>query len=589
MKRDDISWSPDPEVPFQVADWSVDAAANRLLRSGDEVRLEPKVMSVLVYLARHRGRVVSRDDLESGVWTGMVVGYDAVTNAIIKLRRALGDDARAPRIIETISKQGYRLIADVGPIAEPRVGQDLTPETADAMAAERSPSAAKHRRRSLIPAAVLMGLVLVLLLVVSLLAGYTLRSPPDAEEPQPQPQPQPQPEALQRVSIAVLPFDNPTDDPSQDYFANGITEDLITDLAKVSGLLVVARNSAFAYEDSTEPPGTIGRTLGVRFLLRGSLRREGDQLRLNVRLIDSHDGRTLWAERYDRQLTDVFRIQDELTAQIVSALQVELAPADRRRLARNHEASVAAYDELLQGNDHYGRRSFQDNELAKDHYRRAIELDPGFARAYSALALAYSRDAVDGWQPSARGGMERAAALVDQAMKLDPTVPQIYFVQSQTALYRGDLAEAVRWAEEAIALSPGYADAYALLALVLHYAGRPAEGLVEMERAARLNPTLPSIYRLVRGVVHYALGDYPRAIAELEPAIPMNPTYQMLRLWLAAAYAGSGRIEEAQWQATELMALNPNFTLEHVETVFPIRDPGYRERLIGDLRKAGLE
>ena len=577
MENDDLPWSPSPHAPFLVADWTVDAPANRLLRDGDEVRLEPKVMSVLVYLARHRGQVVSRNDLESGVWTGMVVGYDAVTNAIIKLRRALGDDSRAPRIIETISKQGYRLIADVGPVAQPVIGESPVPEAAGSATSQRSPSAAKHRRRALVPTAGL----LALLLVASLIAVYVFRSPPDAAEQAS--------ESSQRVSIAVLPFDNPTDDPSQDYFANGITEDLITDLSKVSGLLVVARNSAFAYQDSNEPAGTIGRTLGVRFLLRGNLRREGDQLRLNVRLIDSHDGRTLWAERYDRRLTDVFRIQDELTAQIVSALQVELAPADQRRLARNHEASVAAYDELLQGNDHYGRRSFQDNELAKDHYRRAIELDPGFARAYSALALAYSRQAVDGWQPSTRGAMEEAAALVEQAVKLDPQVPQIYFVRSQIALYRRDHAEAVRQAEEAIALSPGYADAYALLAWVLHFAGRPSQGLDEMERAARLNPTLPSIYRFVRGALHYSLGDYPSAIADLEPAIPMNPTYPMLRLWLAAAYAGSGRIEEAQWEAAELMALNPGFTLEHVKTVYPIRDPKYQERLIADLRKAGLE
>jgi TolB-like protein/DNA-binding winged helix-turn-helix (wHTH) protein/Tfp pilus assembly protein PilF len=577
MENDDIPWSPSPEAPFLVADWTVDAPANRLLRDGEEVRLEPKVMSVLIYLAGRRGQVVSRNDLESGVWTGMVVGYDAVTNAIIKLRRALGDDSRAPRIIETISKQGYRLIADVGPVDEPVIGPGPTPETAGPLATERPASSAPQRRHALVPTAGL----LALLLVASLIAHYVFRSPPDANEQMS--------ESSQRVSIAVLPFDDATDDPSQDYFANGITEDLITDLAKVSGLLVVGRSSAFAFQDSNEPPESIGRALGVRFLLWGNLRREGDQLRLNVRLIDSHDGRTLWAERYDRRLTDVFHIQDELTAQIVSALQVELAPADQRRLARNHEASVAAYDELLQGNDHYGRRSFEDNELAKDHYQRAIELDPEFARAYAALALAYSRDAVDGWRPGARGSMERAATLVDQAVKLDTKVPQIYFVHSQIALYRGDLAEAVRQVEEAIALSPGYADAYAMLALVLHYAGRPAEGLDEIERAVRLNPTLPSIYRLVRGVLHYSLGDYPRAIADLEPAIPMNPTYQMLRLWLAAAYAGSGRVEEAQWEAAELMALNPGFTLEHVKTVFPIRDPAYRERLITDLRKAGLE
>jgi TolB-like protein/DNA-binding winged helix-turn-helix (wHTH) protein/Tfp pilus assembly protein PilF len=582
MENADHRWSPSPDAPFLVAGWTVDAPANRLLRAGDEVRLEPKVMSVLVYLASHRGRVVSRDELESAVWTGMVVGYDAITNAVIKLRRALGDDSRAPRIIETISKTGYRLIADVGPVAEPVFAAPPADDDAVAMVPPTTGSAAPRRRRALLPTAGLLALVV-------LIAAITLHVLQGPQALAPRDETQPAPVSPQRVSIAVLPIDNPTGDPSQDYFTNGITEDLITDLSKVSGLLVVARNSAFAYQSSTEPAEAIGRALGVRFLLRGSLRRDGEQLRLNVRLIDARDGRTLWAERYDRRLTDVFVVQDELTAQIVSALQVELAPADRRRLARNHEASVAAYDELLQGNDHYGRRSFEDNELAKAHYQRAIELDPRFARAYSALALAHSRAAVDGWEPSAKGSIEQAAALVDQALKLDPTVPQIHFVSAQIALYRRDYAEAIQETETAIALSPGYADGYALLAFVLHYAGQPAEGLQEMQRAVRLNPTLPSIYRLVRGALHYALGDYPRAIADLEPAIPMNPTYQMLRLWLAAAYAGSGRIEEAQWQAAELMALNPGFTLEHVRTVYPIRDPQYLDRLIADLRKAGLE
>lgn len=577
MENDDIPWSPPPGARFMVADWTVDAAANRLLRDGDEVRLEPKAMSVLVYLASHRGRVVSRDELESAVWTGMVVGYDAITNAVIKLRRALGDNSRAPRIIETISKTGYRLIAEVGPIVEPARVFAPTPDAAIPTAPRTPASRPMRRRLGLLPVAA----VLALLLVVVATAIYLWRAPQDPVQVTSTPP--------ERVSIAVLPFDNPTADPSQDYFANGITEDLITDLSKVSGLLVVARNSAFAYQDSTEPADSIGRALGVRFLLKGSLRRQGQQLRLNVRLIDSQDGRTLWAERYDRQLTDVFVVQDELTAQIVSALQVELAPADRKRLARNHEASVAAYDELLRGNNFYGRRSFAGNELAKAHYQRAIALDPGFARAYSALALAHSRGAVDGWEAGAHGAMERAATLVDQALKLDPTVPQIYFVRCQIALYRGDHADAIREAETAIALSPGYADAYAVLAMVLHYAGRPAEGLEELARAVRLNPTLPSIYRLVRGALHYSLGDYPSAIADLEPAIPMNPTYQMLHLWLAAAYAGSGRIEEAQWEAAELMALNPGFSLEHVRSVYPIRDPAYMERLIADLYKAGLQ
>ena len=573
MRTDDIPWSPSTSEPFRVADWTVDAPANRLLRDGKEVRLEPKVMSVLVYLAGHPGQVVSRDELEAEVWTGMVVGYDAVTNTVIKLRRALGDDARAPCIIETISKQGYRLIAEVGPAVRER-------PTGDANA----PAKPERRARVIAPGRYTLASaagLLALLLALGLVFLHVFQSSRDGREVVSAP--------VQPPLIAVLPFDNPTADASQVYFSHGITEDLITDLSKVSGLLVVARESAFAYKDSAEPAGRIGRELGARFLLRGSLRREGQQLRLNVRLIDTRDERTLWAERYDRQLDDIFRIQDELTAQIVSALEVKLAPEDRRRLARNYEASIDAYDALLLGLAHYGRRSFEDNELAKADYERVIEMDPRFARAYAALALAYSRDAVDGWAPTSQGSMERAEALAEQAMQLDPNVPQIYFVRGQIALYRGKHAEAVREIEEAITLTPGYADAYALLAWVLHYAGRPTEGLDVMERAVRLNPRMPSIYRLVRGALYYALGEHASAVDDLEQAVQMNPSYQMLRLWLAAAYAGSGRIEEAQWEAAELMALKPGFTLEYVQRVYPIRDPDYRQRFLTDLGKAGLE
>ena len=559
------------DAPFRVADWTVDAAGNRLLRGGEEVRLEPKVMSVLVHLARHRGRVVSREELEREVWTGMVVGYDAITNAIIKLRRALGDDSRAPRLIETISKHGYRLIADVGP---PNI--DTPPASTGPPPPRQDRTKLARWRRGTIVAVGLLTLVMVILG-----GGHLLQGPPEGAGPEPA--------AASPPSIAVLPLANLSADPAREYFANGLTEDLITDLSKVPGLLVVARNSVFAYKDSEAPLGRIGRELGVRFLLLGSVRRDEGQLRLNVRLVDSADAHTIWAERYDRELTDVFRLQDELTARIVAALEIELAPSERRRLGGSQAASVAAYDELLRGLDHYGRRSFEDNELAKEHYERAIELDPGYGRAYAALALAWSRDAVDRWTPAAEDAMRRAEELVRRALRLAPDVPQVYFIQGQIALYRGRHADAIREAEHATELAPAYADAYALQAWVLHYAGRPARGLEVMAQATRLNPRVPSIYRLVRGALHYEQGDNARAIDDLEQAVPMNPTFQMLRLWLAAAYAGSGRIDEAGWQAAEVMALNPDFRLAHIRRVYPIRDPDYLERFLADLRKAGLE
>lgn len=349
-RRQDQSPSPAKSTgPFRIADWIVDADANRLLQGGRETRLEPRVMSVLVYLARHPGEVVSRQELEQHVWKGMVVGYDAITNAVIKLRRALRDDARSPHIIETISKHGYRLIAHVEPAPGDVLKLGPTLEAPPRTSwSEWLPSRVSRRR--LPPMLGALGL----LIAVAFGAAWVLRDLPQETTPTPQALP----------AIAVLPFADQSPDADQAYFANGITEDLITDLSKVAGLLVVARNSAFAYEDSTAPPRRIGRELDVRYLLRGSVRRTDRQLRLNAWLIATDSERTLWAERYDGELTDIFRLQDELAARIVAALEVELAPAEQSRLSSTAEASVAAYDALLRGLDHYGRRSFQDNELS---------------------------------------------------------------------------------------------------------------------------------------------------------------------------------------------------------------------------------
>jgi tetratricopeptide (TPR) repeat protein len=257
-------------------------------------------------------------------------------------------------------------------------------------------------------------------------------------------------------------------------------------------------------------------------------------------------------------------------------------------MIHNRQASIEAYDEFLQGLDYYGRRSLGDTQLAIRHYERAIAIDPGFARAYAGLALVYSRDAVDGWNLTEQDALQRAAELTEKARRLDPSVPQIYFVEGQIELFRRNYEAAIRNAEQAIAIKPSYADAHALLAWILHFAGRTDEGLASMQRAARLNPRLPSVYRGVRGAIHYAEGEIDKALSDLEAAVHINPSYQMMRIWLAAAYAAAGRLDEAAWEGDEILALDPTFTLSHVAEAFPIRDPGYLQRFLHDLRLAGL-
>ena len=556
-------------IPFKVGDWTVDPAANRLFRGDREVRVEPKAMRVLSYLAERRGEVVSRHDLEAHVWTGMVVTDDAVTNTVIKLRKALGDKARDPTYIETIAKSGYRLIAEISVVA--------TPEGPTAAATHASTGMPPHGQPSWSKILIIGLLVLSGTLVFWFTAGPPGSNPgPAAQTPSTGP------------VVAVLPFENLSADPDQDYFSDGITEDLITDLSKITGLRVVARNSVFAYKGSTETEQQIGADLRARYIVKGSVRRAEERLRINVRLTDAKDGSNRWAERYDREISDIFRLQDEITRRVVSALRVTLSSDDRQRLLRKYTASVEAYDLFLHGLDHYGRRSGEDNALAKEFFERAIAIDPGFARAYAGLALTYTINAVNGWGATLEQSLTQAEALVSKAQELDADLPQVHFVTGEVAMYRGKHTAALDEVARAIELKPSYADAYALLGWVLHFAGRPQEGLMAMERAIELNPNVPGAYRMVQGALRYELEEFAEAVQMLELAVEGNPNYQLARVFLAAAHAAAGHQEEANWQISEILMLNPDFSLADVERGAPFRDPIYRERFLRDLNRAGL-
>jgi TolB-like protein/DNA-binding winged helix-turn-helix (wHTH) protein/Tfp pilus assembly protein PilF len=557
------------QTGFDVGEWRVDPASNSLRHGEETVRLEPKVMEVLVQLAVRQPEVVSRQELEASVWAGVVVTYDALTNTIIKLRRTFGDDPRHPRFIETISKKGYRLLAPVRWLgALPSASVVPSRESLEA-AGGRPP---RSRR-------IWLAIALLALPLLAAWLGYT--------RGRPSPEPIFVPAAARPV-LAVLPFDNLSGDPAQQYFANGMTDDLITDLSGLDGLLVLARNSVFVYKGSTQSEQEIGRRLGARYLLKGSLQRDGEHLRINVQLVDAEDGGVRWAGRYSERVDAIFRIQDEITAHTVAVLEGVLRPEEPRHLARRAIPRIEAYDAFLRGLDHYARRSREDNQEAKRHFREAMTLDPKFARAYAALALAHSRDAIDGWVVPASRAMDEAEALARRALELDDRSPQVRFVMGQVELSRQRYARAIEEVEQAIALKPSYADGYALLAWVLHFAGRPEEGLESMQRAIRLNPRVPAIYRLVWGCLHYALEQHTEAVRLLEEGADISPHHQQLRVWLAAAYAGAGRLEEARWQAAEIGTLNPAFSLKDVEQEFPIRDPLYMERLTRDLKRAGV-
>lgn len=575
------------ERPFRLGAWIVDPAVNRIRQGEDEVRLEPKVMRVLVLLAERHGLVVARSALEDRVWPRMLVTDDAVTNALIKLRKALGDDARNPAYIETIAKSGYRLIAEVASLEEmPRgaTAADVplagSPSSAvagrGAEAGEKTPAAPEMRSPGWSRKAALA--VLVLLLGSVWLLTLEFQKGP-ADQPT---------KAAEPHALAVLPFENLTRDPEQDYFTDGVTEDLITDLSKLSSLSVVARSSVMAYRNSPYTDHQIGSELGVRYIVRGSVQRAGQRLRINVRLTDAREGRNRWAERYDRELSDIFRMQDEITARVVAALEIELAPGERQRLTRNYVTSLEAYDEYLRGLDLLGRRSGDENDLARAHFEQAIALEPRFARAYAGLAQTYSQDAVYDRGPKVAQSLARAEALARTGLEIDGALPALRFVIGMVEMFNGNLESATAEVLRAIELKPSYADGYGLLARIMHFAGRPQEGRDAIAKAMTLNPRVPALYRMVDGALLYQLGRHDEAIGQLTASLNVSPNLLLSRLYLAAAYAGSNQPDEAKWEVDEILSFNPQFTVAYLDYGFPMRDQSFRERFLDDLRRAGL-
>ncbi len=391
-----------------------------------------------------------------------------------------------------------------------------------------------------------------------------------------------------KPSIAVLPFDNISGDPEQEYISDGITDDLIIDLSRISGLFVIARHSVFTYKGRAVKVQEVGRDLGVRYVLEGSVRKAGDRVRINAQLVDALNGRHLWADRYDREITDVFALQDEVVQKIVAALAVELTVGEEERLRWAAKANPEAYDMLLRGLEQLRRYTRETNAEAREFFEKAIALDSNYARAHANLAFTYAMDVQYGWADAPDQAIVRALKIADDALALDATVRQIHFTLGNIHLFNKNHEQSIAACRRALELDPNYADAYGQLALTLNYAGRPEEALEAIHKAMRLDPRQPFVYLRIKGQTHYQMGRYDAAIAEFERVVERNPAASEGHLFLAAAYAQVGRIEDAEWEAQEILTLLPNFTLARMRQREPYKDPAHLDHYIEGLRKAGL-
>lgn len=392
-----------------------------------------------------------------------------------------------------------------------------------------------------------------------------------------------------KPSIAVLPLANMSDDPQQEYFSDGMTEDLITALSKISGMFVIARTSVFTYKGRPVKVQQVSQDLGVRYVLEGSVRKAAERVRITAQLIDATTGAHLWAERYDRVLEDVFTVQDEITRNIVTALEVQLTSGEQARLWRQGTTNPEAYDTFLRGRDQAMRKTRESTAQARRLFERAIELDPGFAMAYVGLASTFTLEGKLGWSPSLAESLERARELTHKAIALDDSLADAYGQLGHISLLQRQHEQAISAGQQAIALSPNGAEVHALLAVTLNFSGRPEDGLAMIEKAIRLSPVYPSWYLNVLGMSHYLVGRYEEALAAFTHSRDRYPDVWFPYVGLVLTSVQLGREGDARAAATEILRREPAFSLERYAALQPYQNPADLTQELGILRQGGLK
>ena len=391
-----------------------------------------------------------------------------------------------------------------------------------------------------------------------------------------------------KPSIAVLPFENLSGDPEQEYFSDGITEDIITDLSKISGLFVISRHSVFTYKGKAIKIAEVGQELGVRHVLEGSVRKANGRVRITAQLVDATTEGHLWAERYDRDLKDIFALQDEVTQKIVAALAVKLTEDEKKRLVHKYTDNMEAYDFYLQGVEYKNRYTKEANVQARQMFERAIDLDPEFAAAYGWLGFTHFHDWTFGWSKDPQS-LERALELAHRTLDLDDSLPLGHHLLGKVYSWKKQHEKAIAELKKAIAFSPNDADHLVGLGYILNFAGRPEDAIGLVKKAMRLNPMYPAYYLWELGHAYFLTGRYEEAIEALKRLLDRNSDFMPAHVFLAASYSEIGKEEEGRAEVAEIERLSPQASLVALRQRLPYKDQAVLERLIESLRRVGLK
>jgi len=520
---------------YVFEDFVLDTDKRELRRGADVVSVAPQVFDVLDYLIRNRERVVSKDDLVTAIWKGRIISDAALTTRVKAVRSAIGDSGEGQRLIKTLPRKGFRFVG--------RVREEQGP-------------------------------------------GRTLEGGTPAAPPRP---------ALalpDKPSIAVLPFSNLSGDPKEDYFCDGITEDIITELSRFSELFVIAHNSSFTYKGRVVDLRQVGKELGVRYVLEGSIRRAADRVRITGQLIDATTGAHRWAERYDRKLEDVFAVQDEVAQTIAGLLAAHVNKAEAERTLLKPPSAWRAYDYYMRAADilarHLGSLNIGKIYQMRQLLAQAISADSNYARAYATLSFTHWVAFTTQFDADylSRTTLETAYESAHQAVQLDPHLPQARAQLGLILTYRREHDVALAEVEQAIALNPNFTD-YRFGPILL-FAGEPGRAVDALIRHMRLDPFYAPVASAWLGAAYYMLGRYAEAVKPLQQCALRAPNLRLGRSWLAATYARLGQMSEARGEANQVLRIDPTFTIGTMTPLWVFKDPDKAEHYFDGLRKAGL-
>jgi adenylate cyclase len=516
---------------YLFEEYALDTDLRELYRGADVVSVAPQVFDLLDYLIRNRDRVVSKDDLINAIWNGRIVSDGALTTRLNVARSAIGDSGDEQRLIKTLPRKGFRFVATV------REAQGPT----RAEAADHPVEPAKP--------------------------VLTLPSKP---------------------SIAVLPFANLSSDPEQEYFADGMVEEIITALSRFKWLFVIARNSSFTFKGKAVDIKEVGRRLGVRYVLEGSVRKASGKVRITGQLIDAITGAHIWADRFERDLTDVFALQDEVTVAVVSAIQPKLLQSEIQLATRRRPENLTAYDFFLRAMQQYYLATREGVAATLRLAHRALELDPRFGLVAALAGVCHMQNVLRGYTIDPQFERKEAVRLVRLALSVDDGDPEtLAWASAISAFIVGDCESAIEMADRAVALNPNSFQAWSCRGWVYQIAGLQEEAIRSFERAIRVNPVDARSYMTFAGMglAFIELGRFEEAIVIAKKALRQNPSFSVAYRCLASAFAHLGRDIEAREAAARLLEADPAFTI----AAWIGRGGQSKTKLILEgLRKAGL-